>query len=104
MRKLLSNDNAEIKMIGMIVGILVTLIISILILYNVAGNIDTTSADENIRQNVYGEGGTTYKNGTTFAANASTNVLDQSATFFTIAPILAVVIVAVVIIGYVNRI
>jgi len=93
LKPLRKNDQADVKMIGMVVGVLVTLIIAVLIFYNIASSIDTTTIDSNI-------GGTN----TTPAANATDNTLDQSATFFSVAPIIAIVIVAVVILGYVSRI
>ena len=87
------DDNADTKMIGMVVGVLVTLIIAVLIFYSIAGSIDTTDIDSGI-----GETNTTY------AANATDDTLDQAGTFFSIAPIIAIVVVAVVILGYVSRI
>jgi len=93
LQSLLKNDEADVKMIGAVVGILITLIIAVLVFYNIAGSIDTTTIDANF-------GGTT----NTPAANATEDTLDQSATFFQIAPIIAIVVVAVVILGYVNRI
>jgi len=90
MKSLLKNDEADVKMIGAVVGILVTLIIAVLVFYNIAGSIDTTDIDAELTG--------------TPAANATDDTLDQSATFFSIAPIIAIVIVAVVILGYVSKI
>ena len=90
MKKLIENDEADVKMIGAVVGILVTLIIAVLVFYNIAGSIDTTSIDAGLTG--------------TPAANATDATLDQSATFFAVAPIIAIVVVAVVILGYVSRI
>ena len=87
------NNQANVQMIGAVVGILITLIIAVLVFYNVAGSIDTTDIDGNF-------GGTN----TTPSANATDDTLDQAGTFFSIAPIIGVVAVAVVILGYVNRI
>ena len=88
--KLLKNDEGSAKMIGMVVGVLITLIIAVLIFYNVAGSIDASTIDADLTG--------------TPTQNATDSTLSQASTFFTIAPIIAVVIVAVVIIGYVNRI
>lgn len=77
-------------MIGGVVGILVTLIIAVLVFYNIAGSIDTTTIDASLSG--------------TPAANATDDTLDQAATFFTIAPIIAIVVVAVVILKYVGQI
>ena len=70
------NDKANVQMIGAVVGILITLIIAVLVFYNVAGSIDTDGIDANF-------GGTNE----TPAANATDDTMDQSATFFSIAPI-----------------
>ena len=90
MRTLLQNKEGSIKMIGAVVGILVTLIIAVLVFYNIAASIDTTSIDADLTG--------------TPAANATDATLDQAGTFFSIAPIIAIVIVAVVILGYVSKI
>ena len=70
-------------MVGAVVGILVTLIIAVLVFYNIAGSIDTTTIDGSLTG--------------TPAANATDDTLSQAATFFSVAPIIAIVIVAVVI-------
>ena len=87
------NNQANVQMIGAVIGILITLIIAVLVFYNVAASIDTTSIDASM-------GATNY----TPAANATEDTLSQAGTFFSIAPIIGVVAVAVVILGYVNRI
>lgn len=89
-RKLKGNNDADVRMVGAVVGILVTLIIAVLVFYNIAGSIDTTTIDAALTG--------------TPAANATDATLDQAATFFSIAPIIAIVVVAVVILGYVSRI
>jgi len=88
--KFLRNDNADVKMIGVVIGILVTLIVAVLVFYNIAGSIDTEDIDAKLTG--------------TPAENATDATLDQAGTFFSIAPIIAIVIVAVVILGYVSRI
>jgi len=90
MKPILKNDEADVKMIGAVVGILVTLIIAVLVFYNIAGSIDTTTIDADLSG--------------TPSANATEATMDQTATFFSIAPIIAIVIVAVVILGYVSKI
>jgi len=115
LRSLLHNNHADAKMIGLVVDIFVTLIVSVLVLYNVASSIDYTTANENIAENVYGftDGATVGDdtnaswaafNATVPATNGSTDILDQVATFYQIAPIIGIVVVAVVILGYVNKI
>lgn len=97
LRKLKENENADVRMIGAVVGILVTLIIATLVFYNIAASIDISTVDSDL-QTALGDSGATY------AANATEETLDMASTFFTIAPIIAIVIVAVVILGYVGRI
>ena len=84
------NKLAQMGMVGAAIGLLITLIIAVLVYYNVSASIDTTTIDASL-------------NGSP-AANATENTNDQASTFFTIAPIIVIVIVAVVVIGYVQRI
>lgn len=84
------NDHGQMQMVGAAVGLFITLIVAVLIYFNIAGTIDTTTIDANFAG--------------TPAANATDATNSQASTFFTIAPIIGVVIVAVVIIGYVNKI
>jgi len=102
MKSLRADDNADVKMIGGVVGILVTLMISILVFYNIAASIDSSSVDTDLQQTGLAGGAATHNY--TYAANATSDILDQSITFFTIAPIIAIVIVAVVILRYVGQI
>jgi hypothetical protein len=91
MRQILSkNTHAQMGMVGAAVGLLITLIIAVLIYYNIAASMDTTAIDAKLPG--------------TPAGNATTAINNQASTFFTIAPIVAIVIVAVVVIGYVQRI
>jgi hypothetical protein len=83
-------DHAQMGMVGAAVGLLITLIIVVLIYWNIAASIDTTAIDAKLPG--------------TPAGNATTQINAQATTFFTIAPIIAIVIVAVVVIGYVQRI
>jgi len=96
-KSLSRDDNADVKMVGMVVGILVTLIIAVLVFYTIAGSVDTSTIDDNF--NFTGGGASE-----TWATNATDDTLDQAGTFFSIAPIIAIVVVAVVILGYVSRI
>ena len=90
MYDLLEDDQGNVQMIGAVVGILVTLIIAVLVFYNVAGSIDASTIDADLTG--------------TPAQNATDDTLSQAATFFTIAPIIAIVIVAVIILKYVGDI
>jgi len=77
-------------MVGQAVGLLITLIIVVLVYYNIAASVDTTGIDAKLPG--------------TPAGNATTGINTQAATFFTIAPIIVLVIVAVVVISYVKMI
>ena len=101
--KLLHNNHAQMSMIGVAVGLLITLMIVIVIYYNISASINTSHVDAAFNRGKVGwlETGT---NGSRPATNATTQINNQAATFFTIAPIIAIVIVAVVVIGYVQRI
>ena len=111
MRILTGNNEADTKMITMVIGLLIVIAISVLIFYNIQASIDYTNVNNDIAENVYG---LTYPaatpalnasyNNTAPATNASENLNDQAATFYQLAPLIAVVIVAVVIIGYVSKI
>jgi len=91
MRTLFKDNQADVRMIGGVVGILVTLIIAVLVFYNIAASIDPVEIDENF------DAGSP-------AANATNATIFQAETFFSIAPILAIVVVAVVILKYVGQI
>ena len=108
MRKILSNNNANVAMIGTAVALLVTIMVSILVVYSILGTVDTDDVDENFGDwgaGRYAEGGSLEKvNGSTPSLNATNAVTDQAATFYTLAPLIVVVLVAVVILGYVTTI
>jgi len=93
MKKFFSDDHADTKMIGTVVGLLVMIFVSILVFYNIMGSIDAHTLDTTV---LGGESSP--------AENASNNTMAQAATFYTIAPIIAIVIVAVVILRYVGMI
>ena len=107
MKKLWRNNHANVPMVGAVVAIMVALIIAVLLYYNIAGAIDNTATDLRIAENVFNDeagGNDDHRNNTTFAANATGMVNDQMATFFTIAPIVGIVVVAVVVLGYISKI
>lgn len=90
MRKLYHNKEADQRMITLVIGIMITLAISVLIFYNIMGNLDSSTIDADLSG--------------TPAENATDEILDQAAVFYTLAPLIVIVIVAVVIIGYVSKI
>jgi len=105
MRKLMKNNHADVKMIGMVIAIFITLIVSVLVVYTMASNTTFTTEQERAINAARGYTvNTDQYNNSTAGGNASANILSQSATFFQIAPIIGIVVVAVVILGYVSKI
>ena len=109
MRSLVKDKTGTVQDIGMAVAILVSIIVAVVIVYNMAGAMDVSNVDNTIQSNLIdivadtaesADGAHNY----TIAGNATVDILDQSATFFTIAPLVVVVLVAVVILSYVMQI
>lgn len=103
MKILWADEKADVKTIGAAVGILITLMIAILVLYNIAGAIDPHTLDQTWGNTHTGDQGAVAYN-ITPSQNATNATLDQAATFFTIAPIIVIVMIAVVILKYVGMI
>ena len=97
-RLAIHDNHAQMNMIGAAVGTLITIIICVLIYYNISGSTYSTVTINAAQAQ------TTYGKAVNASQNASDNINSQAATFFTIAPIIAVVIVAVVVISYVKQI
>jgi len=97
--KLLTDLKGDVKTVSTAVGILITLIIAILVFYNVASGVDVSDVDERLGDAVGYNGSSV-----THATNSSDDILAQGATFFQIAPIIVIVLVAVVILRYVGMI
>lgn len=104
MKKLLKNQDADMKTISGAVGILITLMIAILVLYSIAGAIDGHTIDQNWAHTWTSGVHTNSTVNATHAQNATNASLDQAGTFFTIAPIIVIVMIAVVILKYVGMI
>ena len=90
LRKFLGNTHGDAEAITTVIGFLIVLGISVLIFYNIMASVDVTDLDSGFTG--------------TPAANATGEVLDQAETFYQIAPILAIVIIAVIIIAYVKKV
>jgi hypothetical protein len=89
--------------IGAAVGLLITLAIVVLIYFNVAGSMNTNAIDDKLGATFNGTTGA-YISGPRPAYNATGQINAQATTFFTIAPIISIVICAIVVISYVQRI
>ena len=107
MKKFWANSEGNMQMIGTVIALFITIIISALVLYTITASVDFDAVDANIGDTVTGAGatgdGANLQNQTP-GANASAAILDQAATFYTVAPIIGIVVVAVIILGYVSRI
>ena len=95
MRQLVSNNHADLDMIIGAVVVAITLAISIIVVWNVVGSVDTTSLDTAVRT---ATGGTA---GQTDATNATDDLSTNLQTFYTVGPIVLIVMAAVGILGYV---
>ncbi len=86
-KKLWKNNEADVNMILAAVVMAIGLSIGIIIAYNVIGSVDTTTIDAGLTG--------------TPAANAASNLINNTGTFYTVAPIALIVVAAVAILGYV---
>ena len=93
-RKLLSDNKGNVGTIILAVATAITIAVSILIIYSILGGMGTTTIDSTLAHNL-GKNATFYKP----AGNATGSLTAGLGTFFTIAPIYLVVLVAVAIIG-----
>jgi len=97
LRNLKEDKKANVDMVLTAVIAAVMFAIAIPILFSILGGLDYTSMDS---MNISSEAGNgTAIAGDTPATNASTNILTNLETFFTIGPIYIVVVAAVGIIG-----
>ena len=106
MRKLLSNCKADVRLIGGVIGLFVTLLVAIMVMYSIAGSLAPTTLDSQYfgTKSSGGDGLGNEQFNQSPAENATSPILDQAEVFFTLAPILGIVIVAVIILLYVGRI
>ena len=90
MKKLLNNNHADLNMVLTAIVIAITLAIGLIITFNVLAALDTTTVDAS-----FGDANETP------AANATTDLQTNIETFYTVAPIILIVLAAVGILGYV---
>jgi len=99
MKKLFRNNHGDMNMILAAIVMAITLAIGIIIIYNVAAVLDTSTLDNTLASNLgHASTGANEFNDST---NATVDLLSNIATFFTIAPIALIVVAAVGILGYV---
>ena len=87
MRSLLRNKDGDMSMILAAVVMAIALAIGIIIVFNVIAAVDTSTIDAGLTG--------------TPAANATNDLLTNTETFYTVAPIAMIVVAAVGILGYV---
>lgn len=87
LKKLVSNKEADVNMILAAVIMAIALAVSVLIVYNVIGSVDTTTIDAGLTG--------------TPATNATYALVNNTDTFYTVAPIALIVVAAIGILGYV---
>lgn len=105
-RKLIYDNKAETDpaMVSKVIALFITIFVAILLVYTIAGSTDVHNLDKNTWDATDDNASHTNRYNRTPAQNATNNSLDQSSTFFAIAPIIGVVIVAVAILRYVGMI
>lgn len=103
MKRLFRNNHADVSVIGAAVAILAALMISIVVVYNVASSIDVSTTTERSVNAARGYVNDQYNNSTPIL-NSTDATLAQAATFYTLAPLVVVVIIAITILGYVMTI
>ena len=98
MRPFRKNNHADVSMILTALVLAITLAIGVIVIWNVLGAVETDDVDDTLAENVYSE-----TTATTIrpAYNASLDVEGNLETFYTIAPIMLIVVAAVGILGYV---
>jgi len=98
MRNFWKDHSADTGLVMTAVVLAVVMAVSVILVFNVLGAITTDDVDEDIRENVYSE---TTATSIRPAYNASLDVESNLETFYTIAPIMLIVVAAVGILGYI---
>jgi len=96
MRELKKNTHGSLAAMGAAIAIIVTLMISLVIVYSIVSSINPRTIDIKAQGN--GMPGTRSD-----AGNATNSTISGLNTFYTLAPLIIVVIAAVIILAYVTR-
>jgi len=97
MKKLWNNTHADLNMILGAIVVMVMLAISIVVVWNVVAAVDPSEMDTAIDGILDWDTGAA----STHATNATTDLTTNLETFYTVAPIVLIVMAAVGILGYV---
>jgi len=95
MRKLLGNNQADLNMILGAIVVAITLAISVIIVWNVVAAVDPGTIDSSVEAAIQETSG--FQDVTNSTDDLNTNI----ETFYTVAPIVLIVMAAVGILGYV---
>ena len=95
MRQFLKNKSGDMNMVLGAIVVAIVLAISIIIVWNVMGTVDATTLDASV-ETAIGESGAC-----TEVTNATDDLTTNIETFYTVAPIVLIVMAAVGILGYV---
>ena len=98
LRRFLQNKNADMNMIITAIILAIALGVGLLVVWNVLGTLDTDTVDSEISENIYGNASSWNIRP---AYNASLELESNLETFYTVAPIVLIVVAAVGILGYV---
>ena len=104
-RRLVHHNKGEASAVTSVITFLLVLGIAVLLVYNIMGAVQPgTDLEHKVNEARGYTPGFDDWNNSTSAGNATGEILSQTATFFQVAPILAIVIVAMVIIAYVKKV
>ena len=98
-----TNHDANVTIVLMAITAAVVIAVTLIVVFPLLGSLDTGTIDQDIQETL-GEAGTTYKNTTVPAANATDNIVSQLEIFYDIVPLYIVVLAAVGIISAVMAI
>ena len=98
MRSLTKRDDADMNMILTSIVLAITFAISIIVVWNVMASVDANDADDDIQTNIYGDGTITNIRP---AHNATNDLISNLETFYTVGPIVLIVVAAVGILMYI---
>ena len=97
LRNLIKNRSGDMGAVLAAVVTACVLAISIVVVWNIMGAIDASDADTEINDNVFGNASST---NIKYAQNSTDSITENLETFYSIIPIVLIVISAVAIMGY----
>lgn len=95
--RIFRNRSAGVQTIGVAIAAMVTVVIGLVVFFNIAASVDPHTLDTSLQSSIS-------NTGAFHAENATNATLAQAETFFTIIPLVFVIIAAVMILSYVGLI